>query len=142
MGWFKRMVRLEKPVRKVGWGRIAIRTHLYTNEKLFRKQMKKLLIHITKEELDATISRAKECNTIYALVDESLYNKVSKGRAYLFGLKVETETPGNCCSNGAFLTGDCSCGIHEDSDRLDYMIIATEHPDESGWKRGVYYCEQ
>ena len=139
MGWFKRVCRLEKPVRKVGWGRIEIRTHLYTKEKVFRKQLKKLLVHITDEEVDAAVSQIQQCKNVYALVDEDLYRRVSRGKIFLSGIRAIYSTPGNCCSSGGFLNGQCSCGIHEDSDRFDYLIITPEHADETGWKREVYY---
>ncbi len=139
MGWFKRKFGMEKPIRKVGWGRISIRPNLYTKKKVFRKQLKKLLVHITDEEVEAAVSRVQECKNVYALVDEDLYRRIAKGKIYLSGIKVYTNTPGNCCSHGGFLNGDCHCGIHEDSDRLDYLIVTPEHSDESGWKREVYY---
>ncbi len=139
MGWIKRKLGMEKPIRKVGWGRISIRPHLYTKEKVFRKQIRKLLVHITDEEVDAAVSRVKECKNVYALVDEGLYRRVRKGKAYLSGIKAEVNTPGDCCSRGGFLNGSCSCGIQEDSDRFDYLIVTPEHEDETGWQNEEYY---
>ena len=139
MGWFKRMVGLEKPVRKIGWGRIKIKPRLYTREKVFKKQLKKLLVHITEEELATAVSRLQECHAVYALVDEGLYRKANKGRFSFTGLSVTGDSPGNCCNDGRWFTDDCSCGVHEDSDRFDYLIISSEHSDESGWVREGYY---
>ena len=141
MGWLKRLCRVEKPVRKVGWGRIEVRAHLYTKEKIFRKQLRKLLVHITDEEVEAAVSKVKQSKPVYALVDEDLYRRVSKGKIFLNGIKSSPNTPGNCCSNGGFLNGQCSCGIHEDSDRFDYLIITPDHADETGWQREIYYSD-
>ena len=143
MGLLKRMVGLEGPdpkKRKNGWGQILVYPTIYASSKKFVKDLKKLLPLITKEEVDAVVSKVNGGERPHILVDESTYKKLEVGKIRTPQLSVELGRNADCgCEH--FLRG-CSCGVFPDTNLKDYLILSPEEPDSCGWRRDGRYCDE
>ncbi len=143
MGLLKRMVGMEGPdpkKRKNGWGKIQIYPTIYAKEKKFIKDLKKLLPYIIKEEIDAVIGKVKEGERSHVLVDESTYKKIQVGKVSIPQLDVYLDRNADCGCH-QFLAG-CSCGVFEDTDLKDYLILSPEEPESEGWRRRRGYSDE